>query len=98
METQTVTDNGNSSVKFDIDGPYSNQPLENHRVILEPEHSENFHKINEAWLKGEVSLDILGHMLQQGEIKPSEYLAIRYQEPIRSSLLPNNLDGSIPHI
>lgn len=41
------------------------------------EHSKHFHEIPEAWLMGEISLDVLGHMLQQGDIKLSEYLAIR---------------------
>lgn len=62
------------------------------------EHSKHFHELSEAWLRGEVSLDVLGHMLQQGDIKPSEYLAIRYQEKEKTSNLPDNLDGSISSI
>lgn len=45
------------------------------QVVME--HSKHFHEIPEAWLMGEISLDVLGHMLQQGDIKLSEYLAIR---------------------
>lgn len=62
-------------------------------------HSAYLNKIRrEDYLNGEVSLDILGHMLQQGGITLSEYIQVRFGEPKKTPNLPDNLDGTIPSI